>query len=324
MLCWHSVVRLLTGSFFSCRFGVLTDLFLLSCDVGFNYAYRRTATINQTPTSTTSALPANNNTNTNTTNHTNTNPNASFASNPPTKGSTPIQPSERPLPPHLAARGASNASTPPPPGAQGSRTSTPLNQQAAVNVPQGNNNANANANAGGNANAGPGAGTNPNAAQEKAERERQKKKERKERKDREKAEREKSGVAAGAASTAASTPGATAVSTPGEAGGESRPASSAAGAVGKHATGASTSSARAAAGADLEDLKSPVTDGGRDGGSGGARTPKGTKPARNPWTIFMRMSVSANEGELKEFFGEAGAGVSPCLFWSINVRMNAY
>jgi hypothetical protein len=52
------------------------------------------------------------------------------------------------------------------------------------------------------------------------------------------------------------------------------------------------------------DLKSPVTE------STGVRTPTGRKPARNPWTLFMRMAVaSINEGEVKEFFGEAQSGV---------------
>lgn len=62
---------------------------------GFNYAYRRTATVAPTPSSTTSALPAHGNTHT---------------SQPPTKTTTPAP--ERPLPPHLANKSA--ASTPPP------------------------------------------------------------------------------------------------------------------------------------------------------------------------------------------------------------------
>ncbi|KAF8164921.1 hypothetical protein B0H34DRAFT_649712 [Crassisporium funariophilum] len=65
---------------------------------GFNYAYRRTATVAPTPNSTTSPLPAVQSNN------------AISNSQPPTKGSTPIP--DRPLPPHLANK--SNASTPPP------------------------------------------------------------------------------------------------------------------------------------------------------------------------------------------------------------------
>jgi hypothetical protein len=56
---------------------------------------------------------------------------------------------------------------------------------------------------------------------------------------------------------------------------------------------------------DVDELKSPATD-----GSTGVRTPTSKRPPRNPWTLFMRMSVSANEAELKEFFGEAKGGVS--------------
>ena len=53
-------------------------------------------------------------------------------------------------------------------------------------------------------------------------------------------------------------------------------------------------------------LRSPATE------STGIRTPTGRKPARNPWTLFMRMEVTASESELKEFFGEAQSGVSVC------------
>lgn len=43
--------------------------------------------------------------------------------------------------------------------------------------------------------------------------------------------------------------------------------------------------------------------------SNGARTPTSRKPARNPWTLFVRMQVGADEAEIREFFGEHGAGV---------------
>jgi hypothetical protein len=52
------------------------------------------------------------------------------------------------------------------------------------------------------------------------------------------------------------------------------------------------------------DLKSPATE------SSGVRTPTTRKPPRNPWTLFMRISVAVNEAELREFFGEAKSGVS--------------
>jgi outer membrane biosynthesis protein TonB len=80
----------------------------------------------------------------------------------------------------------------------------------------------------------------------------------------------------------------------------------------------STSSADASKPVDADDLKSPVT----DGGSGGARTPKGTKPQRNPWTIFMRMTVAVTDAELREFFGEAQSGVSS--LYLLNRRLNTY
>lgn len=50
-------------------------------------------------------------------------------------------------------------------------------------------------------------------------------------------------------------------------------------------------------------LTSPATE------STGARTPTSRRPARNPWTIFMRMSEPAEESAVREFYGEAKAGV---------------
>ena len=61
---------------------------------GFNYAYRRTATVSATPNSSVSALPP-----------------AQSSTQPPTKGPTPVP--DRPLPPHLA-NNKSTTSTPPP------------------------------------------------------------------------------------------------------------------------------------------------------------------------------------------------------------------
>jgi len=44
--------------------------------------------------------------------------------------------------------------------------------------------------------------------------------------------------------------------------------------------------------------------------SGGARTPTGRRGQRNPWTIFMRMSVSADEQEIRDFFADAKGGIT--------------
>ncbi|KAK0490483.1 hypothetical protein IW261DRAFT_1432305 [Armillaria novae-zelandiae] len=57
-----------------------------------------------------------------------------------------------------------------------------------------------------------------------------------------------------------------------------------------------------------EIIKSPVTE------SSGARTPQRNKPQRNPWTIFMRFSVPANEAEVREFFGDARDGITRITF----------
>lgn len=51
-----------------------------------------------------------------------------------------------------------------------------------------------------------------------------------------------------------------------------------------------------------EDVPSPAE-------SNGARTPTSRRPARNPWTLFVRIQVGANEAEIREFFGEYGTGV---------------
>lgn len=61
-------------------------------------------------------------------------------------------------------------------------------------------------------------------------------------------------------------------------------------------------SAPKSTGGPAEDVPSPVE-------SNGARTPTSRKPPRNPWTLFMRMQVGANEAEIREFFGEHGVGV---------------
>jgi hypothetical protein len=52
----------------------------------------------------------------------------------------------------------------------------------------------------------------------------------------------------------------------------------------------------------VEDVPSPVE-------SNGTRTPTSRKPSRNPWTLFMKMQVGADEAEVRGFFGEHGGGV---------------
>ena len=56
--------------------------------------------------------------------------------------------------------------------------------------------------------------------------------------------------------------------------------------------------------AQEDGLLSPATE------STGIKTPTSRRPARNPWTIFMRMVVAANEQEVRDFFLDAKAGVS--------------
>ncbi|OSX60610.1 hypothetical protein POSPLADRAFT_1171705 [Postia placenta MAD-698-R-SB12] len=51
-------------------------------------------------------------------------------------------------------------------------------------------------------------------------------------------------------------------------------------------------------------VMSPVAD-----SSAGARTPTSKRPPRNPWTIFMRSREPANEQEVRDFFGDAKAGI---------------
>lgn len=74
----------------------------------------------------------------------------------------------------------------------------------------------------------------------------------------------------------------------------------------------------ASASANLDELKSPVEQLKSPASvtgtlSGGTRTPKSAKPARNPWTIFMRMTAPTTENALREFYAEGvtdGGGVS--------------
>jgi len=53
--------------------------------------------------------------------------------------------------------------------------------------------------------------------------------------------------------------------------------------------------------------KSPVT----ETASGGSQTPVGRRGSRNPWTLFVKhLPLPITEEEIREFFGEAAAGVS--------------
>lgn len=54
--------------------------------------------------------------------------------------------------------------------------------------------------------------------------------------------------------------------------------------------------------------QSPRTD------STGIHTPTSRKPNRNPWTLFVRLPNTANETELRDFFGEAKDGVRTLVY----------
>jgi hypothetical protein len=131
----------------------------------------------------------------------------------------------------------------------------------------------------------------PPASADKAEKEKQKRKEKKERKERERTERE---AKEAEESKDGATPAAATETPPPAQGlksGKGTPTS--------NLPEASTSAAELDSG-----LKSPATE-----STGGARTPTSKRGQKNPWTIFMRMSVAATEGELRDFFGEAKAGI---------------
>ncbi|KAI0829266.1 hypothetical protein BC628DRAFT_1408767 [Trametes gibbosa] len=133
----------------------------------------------------------------------------------------------------------------------------------------------------------------PQAAAEKAERERAKK-ERKKEKKREAAAAAREGREGGTASGAASP-------STGRADGDLSSPPPQAPKSGK-ATPEVLMTGPAVADGD-EGLMSPATE------STGARTPTSRRPTRNPWTIFMRMPNSANETEVRDFFGEASQGI---------------
>ncbi|KAK0206028.1 hypothetical protein DFS33DRAFT_1311797 [Desarmillaria ectypa] len=55
-------------------------------------------------------------------------------------------------------------------------------------------------------------------------------------------------------------------------------------------------------------IKSPATE------SSGTRTPQRNKPQRNPWTIFMRLTIPATDTEVRDFFGDAKDGITRITF----------
>ena len=205
--------------------------------VGFNYAYRRTATTT-TPSSATPAL----------------------SSAQVSKGSTPAPTNDKPIPPHFINR----SQTP---------TSPIPTKDLAKGTPSKAN--------------GTGASTpNTTAQSDKADKERQKKKEKKDRRERERVERDAK------ESEHTEAPAKADESTP------------VAGPKSGKATPVNTPTAPSPV-PDTNELKSPATE------STGTRTPTSKRAPRNPWTIFMRMnsSSSANESEIREFFGDAKDGI---------------
>ena len=132
------------------------------------------------------------------------------------------------------------------------------------------------------------------AALDKAERERAKRERKKERKQQERAERD--AAATGGKDDTASSP----LNARAEIDLSSPPPSKSGKATPEVTSGAAGGSSEARTD---DGVLSPATE------STGARTPTSRKPARNPWTIFMRMPNPANEAEVREFFGDAKDGV---------------
>ncbi|KAI0772548.1 hypothetical protein BD413DRAFT_612688 [Trametes elegans] len=134
-------------------------------------------------------------------------------------------------------------------------------------------------------------------AADKAERERAKRERKKERKQQERAEREaaaggnKEGGAGSATGSPAQPRAEVDLSSPPPQGPKS----------GKATPEVSTTGAEAKAPED--GVTSPATE------STGTRTPTSRRPARNPWTIFMRMPNPANETEVRDFFADAKEGI---------------
>ncbi|KAI0786516.1 hypothetical protein C8Q75DRAFT_893207 [Abortiporus biennis] len=134
----------------------------------------------------------------------------------------------------------------------------------------------------------------PGATSDKAEKERAKRERKKERKQQEKAEREAS------SKEGAETEGGNATSAPTELDIGSPPPSAV-------KSGKATPDVPLSAGPESareDGVLSPSTE------STGARTPTGRRVQRNPWTIFLRSSVSANEQEIRDFFADAKSGIT--------------
>ncbi|KAF9071854.1 hypothetical protein BDP27DRAFT_1382271 [Rhodocollybia butyracea] len=242
---------------------------------GFNYAYRRSATVPATPTSTApatskqfappskSATPA--------PKGASPVPSGS-ASKPMTPAphpaapsvpasstkSTPAPPSDRAVPPHLAAKAAGATVAINPSSKPSSGVATPSSESKESQKEKDLKSEKDG-----------GSAKDKDAAKlEKAEREKQKKKEKKERKEKERAA------------------------------GDSSP------------DGSIVAATLDESKSPIEQLKSPASVTGTL--SGGTRTPKSAKSARNPWTIFMRMTVPTTEAALREFYAEGvadGGGV---------------
>ncbi|TBU27712.1 hypothetical protein BD309DRAFT_907622 [Dichomitus squalens] len=145
------------------------------------------------------------------------------------------------------------------------------------------------------------------SAQDKLEKERAKRERKKERKQQERAEREATTTAAkeGAPSPAPGARQEVDLSSPPKSG--------------KATPDVPTQPAAASEGRTDDGVTSPNTE------STGARTPTSKRPARNPWTIFMRMANPANEAEVREFFGDAKEGITrinyPANFAGRNQKM---
>ncbi|KAH9950137.1 hypothetical protein B0H21DRAFT_724989 [Amylocystis lapponica] len=121
---------------------------------------------------------------------------------------------------------------------------------------------------------------NSAGAADRAERERAKRERKKERKQQERAAAAKEKELGGASAPASPTPD------------------------GQAKSGKATPDIGAEAKGPEDGVMSPATE------STGARTPTSRRPPRNPWTIFMRMQNAANEGEVREFFADAKAGIT--------------
>ncbi|EGO01480.1 hypothetical protein SERLA73DRAFT_103282 [Serpula lacrymans var. lacrymans S7.3] len=205
------------------------------------------------------------------------------ATNPPTKGSTPVA-SEKPLPPHLAKEVKSSGSTPPPAssGKVTPKETAPSSGQTSVKTN----------------------GTPTAPLSEKAEKEKPKRKDKKEKKEKEPVEKKpKEKESQQGAEEKKESPVRPSVETQPQQGPKSDKA-----ATNSKAPAPSSSEPAKAATPDADansGLKSPATE-----SSAGVRTPTTRRPPRNPWTLFIRMQVLANETELREFFGEAKSGIT--------------